>query len=63
MITDKPNGTSICAMLATLPEVSNCTCGHSVGVHYHTNHLASCALCDCKKYERKLITIEIKEKK
>jgi hypothetical protein len=46
-----------------ITDVPRCNCGHTVGMHYHTNHLASCALCACKKYDRKLITIEIKEKK
>ncbi len=31
-----------------------CKCGHSIGVHYHTNNLASCAKCGpkCSKFEQ-----------
>jgi hypothetical protein len=29
-----------------------CVCGHSKGVHMHTNNLASCAMCECKSYKQ-----------
>ena len=29
--------------------MSKCTCGCSIGVHFHTNNLASCAKCGPKK--------------
>lgn len=28
-----------------------CVCGHTKGVHAHTNNLASCAMCECKMYK------------
>jgi len=39
--------------MSTEKPPQKCKCGHSKGVHWHTNILGSCgaALCDCKMFD------------
>ncbi len=32
--------------------MKRCQCGHSEGMHYHTNNLASCATCGPQKCQK-----------